>query len=190
MIDTLQHHLQKADSSTVKSDLAIEQPYNLVTLHRPSNVDSPETLLPLFECLRTISQQQKLIFPIHPRTKNNAEKFGLLKMLEDNTDISLTSPLGYLDFLHLIQNAAIVITDSGGIQEETTVLNVPCITLRENTERPVTVTQGSNYLIGTNPGEILSTVNLILSGKGKQAVIPKYWDGRAGERIVNILVSQ
>ena len=111
-------------------------------------------------------------------------------MLEDNAHICLTSPLGYLDFLHLIKNAAIVITDSGGIQEETTVLNVPCITLRENTERPVTVTQGSNYLIGTSPDKILSTVNLILSGKGKQAVIPKYWDGKAGERIVNILVSQ
>ncbi|MEA2096131.1 MAG: UDP-N-acetylglucosamine 2-epimerase (non-hydrolyzing) [Candidatus Cloacimonadota bacterium] len=190
MIDTLQHHLRKADESTVKSDLGIEQPYGLVTLHRPSNVDSPKRLLPLIECLQIISQQQRLIFPIHPRTKNNAEKFGLLKMLEDNDNISLTSPLGYLDFLHLIQNADLVITDSGGIQEETTVLNVPCITLRENTERPVTVTQGSNYLIGTNPEKILSTVNLILSGKGKQAVIPKYWDGKAGERIVNILVSQ
>ena len=190
MIDTLQHHLQKAGGSKVKSDLDIKQPYGLVTLHRPSNVDFANTLSPLIECLQDISQQLRLIFPIHPRTRNNAEKFGLLKMLEANNNITLTSPLGYLDFLYLIQNADVVITDSGGVQEETTVLNVPCITLRENTERPVTVTQGSNYLIGTSPRKILSTINLILSGKGKQASIPKFWDGKAGERIVSILALQ
>ena len=188
MIDTLHQHLEKAAASTIKKQLEISKPYILVTLHRPSNVDSKEALLPLINCLHSIAKQRLLVFPLHPRTRNSLKNFELLKGLEENPRIVLAEPLGYINFLNLIKDADIVITDSGGIQEETTVLKVPCVTLRENTERPVTVTEGSNYLIGTNPEKIQATVELILSGKGKMGSIPELWDGKAGERIISILV--
>ncbi len=188
MIDTLKSHLNKAQDSQIKSNLGINFSYGLVTLHRPSNVDNLELMRQMVDCLIHISNKQKLVFPMHPRTRKNLEDFDLLKRLECE-NIILTGPLGYLDFLCLVKDAAIVLTDSGGIQEETTVLGVPCVTLRENTERPVTVTCGSNYLTGTNPVKILETVDLILSKKGKESSIPQFWDGKAGERIVSTLVS-
>ncbi len=190
MIDTLQRHLQEAEKSRIREQLHLNAPYALVTLHRPSNVDNPEVLESLINCLVTISSSRKLVFPVHPRTGENLKKFGLLAALEQAPDILLTPPLSYLDFLCLIRHADLVITDSGGIQEETTVLNIPCVTLRDNTERPVTVDVGSNYLIGTSPDRILKTIDLILAGRGRKARIPKYWDGRAGERIIATLLRE
>ena len=189
MIDTLMQHVKKAEASTIKEQLGIDKPYALVTLHRPSNVDRLETLQPLMDCFEQIAEQQQIVFPVHPRTKNSLQRSGLYEPLENNTNITLAAPLGYLDFLKLIKDATVVITDSGGIQEETTVLKVPCVTLRENTERPVTVDLGTNYLIGTEPVRILETVSNIIQGNGKQGEIPPLWDGHAGERIVQILYS-
>ncbi len=189
MIDTLQRHLHQAEQSNIKQTLAIDYPYGLITLHRPSNVDSAETLEPLIDALLDISKKKRLIFAIHPRTLNNLKQFNLFAKLEKCNEILLTEPLSYLDFLNLTKDADLVITDSGGIQEETTFLNVPCVTLRENTERPVTVDIGSNYLIGTDPDKILSTVDLILSGRGKTAATPDLWDGHAGERIIESLTA-
>lgn len=190
MIDTLQQHLARAKESKIQSILGIEQPFALVTLHRPSNVDSTASLTPLLECLAEIAESIPIVFPIHPRTKNNAAKFKLLKQLENNPKILLTEPLGYLEFLNLTNSSTMVITDSGGIQEETTYLSIPCVTLRENTERPVTVDLGSNYLIGTNPEKIKTTVQAILAGKEKKATIPPLWDGKAGERIIESIIRQ
>jgi len=132
MIDTLMQHVEKADLSIIREQLGVDRSYALVTLHRPSNVDRLETLEPLVDCLEKIAKRQLVVFPIHPRTKNSLQTFGLYQRLEDNQDIIIAGPLGYLDFLNLIKNASVVITDSGGIQEETTVLKVPCVTLREN----------------------------------------------------------
>ena len=188
MIDTLKRHLQKAKESRIYDILNINAPFGLITLHRPSNVDHPELLKSLVDCFSLISNDLKLIFPIHPRTKNNLDKFGLMPVLKDAENIKLIDPLGYLDFLSLINKAELLLTDSGGIQEETTYLGVPCITLRENTERPVTVTEGTNYLIGTNTKIIFDTVSLLKEGKGKYATIPRLWDGNAAERIIKILI--
>ena len=187
MIDTLKRHLQKAKKSNIADGLNINAPFGLITLHRPSNVDHSEILQQLVECFIEISNNLKLIFPIHPRTKHNLDKFGLMPLLENNSNITLLEPLGYLDFLSLITRSAVLLTDSGGIQEETTYLGIPCITIRENTERPVTVTEGTNYLIGTDTRKIRETVSLILEGKGKDSRIPKYWDGSTGNRIIKIL---
>jgi len=203
MIDTLIDHVEKAKKSTVKERYSIKGHYGLVTLHRPSNVDDLRSLEPIIKALHAISHDIPLYFPIHPRTLNKIDQFGLTDYfnwqfmqgtspteLSDNTDSSiyLTPPLGYLDFLNLTADASIVITDSGGIQEETTFLGIPCVTLRENTERPVTVTEGTNYLIGTEPKKILTTVNAILAGEKKNSNIPQFWDGKAGKRIIEIIV--
>jgi UDP-N-acetylglucosamine 2-epimerase (non-hydrolysing) len=188
MIDTLKHHLHQAKETDAASKLGILSPFGLITLHRPSNVDHPEILRKLVECFITIAKDLPLVFPIHPRTKNTLEQFNLLSMLEDEANIKLLPPLRYLEFLSLVDQATLLLTDSGGIQEETTYLGIPCITLRENTERPVTVTEGTNYLIGTDTQKILETVLLIQQGKGKKAKIPQYWDGKAGERIIRTLV--
>jgi UDP-N-acetylglucosamine 2-epimerase (non-hydrolysing) len=188
MIDTLRQHLARADISNIRQLLGIESQYGLVTLHRPSNVDKIENLKPLIDCLHEISRQRHLVFSVHPRTRNSLVKFGLWQAMEDTPTMTLAEPLGYLDFLHLIKNASLVITDSGGIQEETTVLKIPCVTLRENTERPSTVSLGTNYLIGTDPAKILDTVNEILQGRGKKGKTPPLWDGKSGERIVAILL--
>ena len=188
MIDTLQQHLKQTEKSTIGKQLQLNYPYGLVTLHRPSNVDVPAMLESLISCLLDISRRRQLIFPVHPRTLNNLLRFGLHERLEQADNIMLTPPLSYLDFLYLVRHADLMITDSGGIQEETTVLGIPCVTLRENTERPVTVEKGTNYLIGTDPEKIIKTIDLILSGKGKKGSVPEYWDGRAGSRIIATLV--
>jgi len=188
MIDTLQKHLAKAKQSNIQKIIGLKGSYGLVTLHRPSNVDTRETLQPLFETLVKISKKLKLIFPIHPRTKNNAKQFKIFSFIENCPNIQLTEPLSYLDFLNLTSSADLVITDSGGIQEETTYLGIPCVTLRKNTERPITVDIGTNYLIGTESDDIYRTVVAILSGKGKNTTIPRYWDGHAGERIISEIV--
>jgi UDP-N-acetylglucosamine 2-epimerase (non-hydrolysing) len=206
MIDTLQRHLEKARLSDVRQRFNLPATYGVVTLHRPSNVDSAETLRPLLAALHEIAKTIPLVFPIHPRTLKNVEAFGLTHLLGGSshpgqTDTNLQGsapktppsrtclipPLGYLDFLHLIEKATLVITDSGGIQEETTCLKIPCMTLRENTERPVTVTVGSNYLVGTKPEDILATAAAILTGPPKPAAIPIMWDGQSGKRIIEII---
>ena len=188
MIDTLYQHLELAKKSSITKELKITGSYGLVTLHRPSNVDRPESLKPLIECLETISNKLDLVFPIHPRTRNNLQRFSMLNELENDSRIRLTNPLGYLDFLNLLQDSTLVLTDSGGIQEETTVLGVPCVTLRGNTERPITVKEGSNYLIGIQSERIIGTIDMILSGNGKESRIPELWDGKAGKRIISKII--
>lgn len=188
MIDTLKRHLKIAEESSIRNKMSLNNSYGLITLHRPSNVDNEGKLRSLVECFIEISNDLMLIFPIHPRTKKNLTYFGLMHMLECADNVHILDVLGYTEFLCLTNNATLLLTDSGGIQEETTFLGVPCITLRENTERPVTVTVGTNYLVGTNTKKILKAVSTILDGGDKQSMIPKYWDGYAGDRIVEILV--
>lgn len=156
--------------------------YGVVTLHRPSNVDQVETLRPLLETLREISERLPLIFALHPRTRANIERFGLGGLLA-NGRTALLPPQGYLEMLGLTSGARLVLTDSGGLQEETTALGVPCLTLRENTERPITVESGTNTLVGCDRLAILRGVDEVLSGTGKSGRVPEYWDGHAAERI-------
>ena len=161
--------------------------YALLTLHRPSNVDDPVVLRRLLETLARIGQRLPILFPAHPRTRARIEEGGLGRLLED-TDVILLEPLPYLDLLGLMDEARLVLTDSGGLQEESTALGVPCVTLRENTERPITVTEGTNTVVGTDPARILAAVEDILATGGKRGRVPELWDGRAAERIRDILI--
>lgn len=156
--------------------------YGVVTLHRPSNVDHPDTLGPIIDALRHISARLPLVFALHPRTRNNLERFGLLAKL-DSSGFLVLPPQGYLEMLGLMSGASMVLTDSGGIQEETTALGVPCVTIRENTERPITVEQGTNTLVGISPQAIIDAADVILAGGGKRGRVPELWDGRTAERI-------
>ncbi len=156
--------------------------FGVVTLHRPSNVDDAECLGPLLCTLREVSVRLPLIFALHPRTRGNIDRFGLADLVAGG-NIVLLPPQGYLEMLGLMRAAKMVLTDSGGMQEETTALAIPCVTLRENTERPITVVEGTNTLVGRDPELILATVNAILSGGGKHGRRPEYWDGHAAERI-------
>jgi UDP-N-acetylglucosamine 2-epimerase (non-hydrolysing) len=160
--------------------------YGVVTLHRPSNVDEPETFARIAGALKDIAADLPLIFPVHPRTHANIEKFGI----DLGPNVTLAGPQAYMAFLNLWKDAAVVLTDSGGLQEETTALGVPCVTIRENTERPVTVDEGSNVLAGTNPARIVEEARKVLDGKGKQGRRPQLWDGKAAERIVAILARE
>ncbi len=188
MIDSLVSYLPKIDQSPILSELGIEaRNYILVTFHRPANVDDPVYLEELIRLLNDISKYGHVVFPVHPRTKNNFEASNLLKKFGDR--VLLLDPVGYIDFLHLTKNAALVVTDSGGIQEETTFLGVQCITVRNNTERPVTVDIGTNHLIGTNLEKVKASVASIMGGKVKKGAIPKFWDGKAAERIAGIVAA-
>ena len=160
--------------------------YGVVTLHRPSNVDDAATFTRIAGALKEISGELPLIFPVHPRTRANLEKFGI----DLGPNITLAGPQAYMAFLNLWKDAAVVLTDSGGLQEETTALGVPCVTIRENTERPVTVDEGSNVLAGTDPAAILREARKVLAGQGKQGRRPHLWDGKAAERIVAILANE
>jgi UDP-N-acetylglucosamine 2-epimerase (non-hydrolysing) len=160
--------------------------YGVVTLHRPSNVDSPEMMTRIGGALKEIAAELPLIFPVHPRTRGNLEKFGI----DLGPNITLVGPQAYMAFLNLWKDAAVVLTDSGGLQEETTALGVPCITIRENTERPVTVDEGSNVLVGTDPARIVAEARKVLRGEGKQGRRPHLWDGKAAERIVEVLAGE
>lgn len=157
--------------------------YGVVTLHRPSNVDSSEMMEKITGALREIAAELPLIFPAHPRTRANIEKFGISL----GSNIAMVGPQGYMSFLSLWKDAALVLTDSGGLQEETTALGVPCITIRDNTERPITVSEGSNVLAGTDPARILSEARRVLRGESSRGRRPALWDGKAAERIVDIL---
>lgn len=156
--------------------------YGVVTLHRPSNVDRPETLRMLLGVLREVAARLPLVFALHPRTRANVERFGLGELLA-SPRIALLPPQGYLEMLGLMADARLVLTDSGGLQEETTALGVPCLTLRENTERPITVEHGTNTLVGRDRAAILRGVDAIVAGTGKSGRVPEFWDGRAAERI-------
>jgi UDP-N-acetylglucosamine 2-epimerase (non-hydrolysing) len=187
MIDTLIQFLPKADElfSRLKTELSLES-YGLVTLHRPSNVDEEATFLPMLETLDSLSETLPLIFPVHPRTQ---QKWGA-QLARCNPSFRVVEPMGYLEFLALQKNARLVITDSGGIQEETTYLGTPCFTLRENTERPITVTLGTNILIGRNWELLRSEFHAVLDGGRRSPCHVPLWDGKAAERITAILTRQ
>jgi UDP-N-acetylglucosamine 2-epimerase (non-hydrolysing) len=195
MIDTLVVHLEKARSINAFllagiSDEDLTGGYGVATLHRPSNVDDPQKLSAMVDCLRKVAARLPIVFPLHPRTKDNLQRSGLYQELAESQGMFLTEPLGYLPFLKLMSSATLVLTDSGGIQEETTFLQVPCITLRNNTERPVTVTSGTNLLVGDDPVNILQAAFSVLDGEAKKGSIPSLWDGKAGSRIVDVLAAK
>jgi len=187
MIDTLQRNLQRALCTSLPEGLEVHQ-YGVVTIHRPANVDSPVKLAAICESLLEIAEMLPLVFPVHPRTKAQLSAAGLLHKLLD-APVRLIEPLSYLPFLGLVARSKLVLTDSGGIQEETTILGVPCVTVRPNTERPITCIEGTNVLTGTAPAEIKEAVIVALDRKSKgQHSIPEKWDGRAAERIVDTLL--
>ncbi len=188
MIDTLLKNKAKADASKILDELELSTgAYAVLTLHRPANVDDPAVLGRILDALEVIQQDLPIIFPIHPRTRKNIAGSSLAGRVEVMTGLRLIDPIGYLDFLKLTSSARLVLTDSGGIQEETTILKVPCITLRENTERPVTAEIGSNQIVGTDPERIISAYRQVIDGHWRESRIPDLWDGCAAERIVKIL---
>jgi UDP-N-acetylglucosamine 2-epimerase (non-hydrolysing) len=189
MIDSLLCFREKALQSRIGEELGLSddgkwQKYALLTLHRPSNVDSPENLAKLLDAMDSIAAEIPIIFPVHPRTKQRITDAGSSR----HPNLRLIAPLGYLNFLCLLSHASFVMTDSGGIQEETTVLGVPCMTLRENTERPVTISQGTNQLVGTDPSKISAAAKSLLFEGKTEHKIPPLWDGHAAERIVGELL--
>jgi len=194
MIDSLKFYMKKIGSSEILKELCISKDkYALVTLHRPSNVDDKNNftkILNIFASINKINPDLDIVFPVHPRTFKMIDKFKLRNSFDRIKNLILTEPLGYLDFLKLTCNAKFVLTDSGGIQEETTFLQIPCLTLRENTERPVTSEIGTNVICGLNENLIVKKIKEIESGKFKKGKIPKYWDGDAAKRIVNILMKK
>ena len=184
MIDTLTGQLERARKLDTLSRLGLDAGgYAVLTLHRPSNVDDPERLQKLFAVLEEVNEKIPVVFPVHPRTRASiAERLG-----GETPRLRLLEPLGYLDFLGLMADAALVLTDSGGIQEETTALGVPCLTLRDNTERPITVTHGTNTIVGSEPDTIRAEVRKVLDGGGKRGRVPELWDGRTAGRILDVL---
>jgi len=188
MIDTLYQNLSGISSNEfipagpVRDFCTRRRRYAVLTLHRPTNVDRRETLEPLWSVITELAQDIPILFPVHPRTREKIAEYDLYK-----GNVTMVEPIGYLDMLFAVKGATMVLTDSGGLQEETTFLGIPCITIRNNTERPVTVEVGTNYLVGTNPEAIVATANEILSGKAKKGTTPPLWDGHAAERIVEII---
>jgi len=206
MIDTLLRHRAKAMESTILNDLQLcegdrPKPYAILTLHRPANVDDAQRFAGMLESFLEVSQHMPIIFPAHPRTLKQIQEADLGDYFVDHclegpepwdsrVRIRLVPPLGYLDFLQLMSHARAVLTDSGGVQEETTILGVPCITLRENTERPVTLKHGTNVLVGANPEKIIMEFNRVLQGLRSPLVPPQFWDGNAAKRIVSVLARE
>ena len=187
MIDSLVSNLEKANASRILNDLGLKpQQYATITLHRPSNVDDINVLMGMFRVMAAVGEKMPVVFPCHPRTKKRIEEFGLMNEVP-NGNVRVIEPLGYLDFLKLQADSRIVLTDSGGVQEETTYLKIPCVTMRENTERPITVDIGSNVLCGSDPDRIINTASAILDGREKKSAIPRFWDGQTSNRIVKIL---
>jgi len=188
MIDSLLKNREKAEKLPILEDLGLRpKQYATLTLHRPAAVDNPDVLNRLFDAFERIQRDMPILFPVHPRTKNNLDKFGLTPRLEKMKNIRLLEPQGYLEFLKLNANALLVFTDSGGLQEETTILKTPCVTLRENTERPCTCEVGSNRLVGLDPQAILDAYAQIRAGKNPEPQTPPFWDGKAAERIAEAL---
>ena len=190
MIDTLLAHRAKAEASRILNDLGVAPGgYAVLTLHRPANVDDPVCWGRILEALEVIQRDLPIIFPVHPRTRKNLEGPGAGRAAAMK-NLRLIDPAGYLDFLKLMASARLVLTDSGGIQEETTVLGVPCLTLRDSTERPITAEVGSNRVVGTDTGKILAAYREVVSGSPRQARVPPLWDGHAAQRIVRILAER
>jgi UDP-N-acetylglucosamine 2-epimerase (non-hydrolysing) len=206
MIDTLLRHRSKARESVILNDLQLfdkgqVKPYAILTLHRPANVDNPEVFSKMVEAFLIVSKHMPIIFPAHPRTLKQIQEADLGDYFVDHCTngpepwdsrvrIRLVPPLGYLDFLQLMSHARVVLTDSGGVQEETTILGVPCITLRENTERPVTVEHGTNVLVGSDSQKIIREFSRILDGARRSLPPPHFWDGNAARRIIRVLLEE
>jgi UDP-N-acetylglucosamine 2-epimerase (non-hydrolysing) len=190
MIDTLRANLEHAERSKILDEMGLrEREYNVVTLHRPSNVDDAAVFGGIAGALDAIQQDLPTVFPMHPRTVHNLPKLGLANRFKAMKQLRIVEPLGYLDFLKLTANAAVVLTDSGGIQEETTILGVWCLTVRENTERPVTITSGTNTLVGTDPNRIINAYRQRRTEKLDHPPAPEKWDGQAAERIGEVLAT-
>ena len=190
MIDTLRRYERAARARSMAARLGLmPKEYIACTLHRPSNVDDENTFRGIVGVIQELSKERAVVFPVHPRTRARMSAFGLDNQLADKRLLAI-DPLGYLDFLSLLADAALVLTDSGGIQEETTVLGIPCLTLRESTERPITVTVGTNLVVGTDSIKILDAARTIFSGNSKQGGIPHGWDGCTARRIVEILIEK
>jgi UDP-N-acetylglucosamine 2-epimerase (non-hydrolysing) len=183
MIDSLVLHVDAARRGGALARFGVaSRGFALLTLHRPSNVDAPERLTRLVKVLSTIGARLPVVFPVHPRTRARLEAAAIPLAELSARGVLLSEPLGYLDFLQLEDAAAVVITDSGGVQEETTALGVPCLTVRDNTERPITLTDGTNKLVGSNPDVLPGEVDAVLSGQARRGKVPELWDGKAGER--------
>jgi UDP-N-acetylglucosamine 2-epimerase (non-hydrolysing) len=203
MIDSLVRYQEKAKSSSILVELGLkpsdtenrrevsrlyETDYIVMTMHRPANVDTETGLRAILELIELSTAKTKVVFPIHPRTRSNMAKFGLEDTLTQNKNLILTEPLGYLEFIQLMTHAKAILTDSGGIQEETTYLGIPCLTFRDSTERPITVTLGTNQLLADlNPQKTFAALEEILAGHHKKGQIPPLWDGHAAERIAENL---
>jgi len=191
MIDTLLNNANKARKSKIHEELNIKKGnYALLTLHRPSNVDEQNTLIGIINALEHICNDISVVFPAHPRTMSKLKEFGLYERVTKISNFMLTEPKGYLDFLALMKESKIVLTDSGGLQEETTALGIPCLTLRENTERPITVEQGTNRVIGNKEKNIKTEYNKIIKDRIKDNKIPDLWDGQTAKRIGDIIETQ
>jgi len=188
MIDSLHAALERTTDALERLGLR-RGGYALATLHRPSNVDHPAALALALDALTAMSARTPLLLPLHPRTRQRAAAFGLDARLRDIPGLLPLEPLGYRDFVTLLASARLVATDSGGIQEEATVLGVPCLTLRERTERPITVTQGTNTVVGLDPARIIWELDAILAGRGKRGSVPEGWDGKAGERSADAVLA-
>ena len=188
MIDSLLHFREAAERLATWRRFGCEaKQYGFVTLHRPSNVDDPATLERLIRALSGTATSIPLVFPLHPRTAAKLDEFGLRQLVSESEALKVTDPLGYVECLSLMSQARLVLTDSGGVQEETTALGVACLTLRDNTERPITCTEGTNTLIGTDPDRLKTEAERILVGGGKAGRLPELWDGHAAERIVGAI---
>jgi UDP-N-acetylglucosamine 2-epimerase (non-hydrolysing) len=191
MIDTLLSNMPKIDKSSILKTHSLQpKNYAVLTLHRPANVDTRESLLEIYEILKTTAGRIKIVYPVHPRTKKMMERHALLESFAGLDNFLMVNPLGYIDFLHLVKNSKFVLTDSGGIQEETTLLKVPCLTMRENTERPVTINEGTNILVGRNKSKVLEIVDTVLARHVNGSKVPQFWDGKTARRIVKILSRQ
>lgn len=195
MIDSLFAHLKRAEKSRVREELALEgSNYAVLTLHRPSNVDERASLGRILDALEEITKRVPIIFPVHPRTRARLREFGFDERVAHNPSLRLIAPLGYLDFLKLYSGASLVLTDSGGIQEETTALGIPCLTLRKNTERPVTVEMGTNHIVGTDTERIINAARAALDEPPARAPgekrLPPLWDGRTAPRILEALLEK
>lgn len=194
MIDTLLRHRQQAlEQPTLQQHGLLDptgqpRPYAVVTLHRPGNVDDPNVLREIARALTTLGQEMQVVFPVHPRSRARFREFGLESLLSPESGIQLLEPLGYLDFVNLLAHSRLILTDSGGIQEESTILGVPCLTLRPNTERPITIEEGTNRLVGNRCEDILAAIAEARQMQVGQQRQPELWDGQAAERIVKVLV--
>ncbi|MFH2138088.1 MAG: UDP-N-acetylglucosamine 2-epimerase (non-hydrolyzing) [Candidatus Omnitrophota bacterium] len=188
MIDTLLDNMPAIERSLILKKLGIKpKTYGAMTLHRPGNVDSRKALEQIYTILKEVTRKTVIIYPLHPRTKKMIEKHKFLAKFKALKNLRMIEPLGYINFVKLVKNSCFVLTDSGGIQEETSVLNIPCLTMRENTERPLTITEGTNYLVGRDKKEIMAKINIVLTGKAKKKRTLTLWDGKTAQRIMGAL---